>query len=70
MGRKANFAEKVKKGPGKKTKKQKDPVFINKEFGKFTWLPTLRFLFNPKTHFFQHPFRRKLRNCPINRNRG
>lgn len=33
MGRKANFEEKVKKGPGKKTKKQKDPVFINKQFG-------------------------------------
>lgn len=34
MGRKANFAEKQKKGPGRKTKKQKDPVFINKKFGK------------------------------------
>lgn len=27
MGRKGNFAEKVKKGPGKKAKKQPDPKF-------------------------------------------
>ncbi|XP_046391120.1 25S rRNA (cytosine-C(5))-methyltransferase nop2 [Ischnura elegans] len=27
MGRKAGFSEKVKKGPGRKSKKQKDPVF-------------------------------------------
>ncbi|XP_071445971.1 uncharacterized protein [Hetaerina americana] len=27
MGRKAGFTEKVKKGPGRKSKKQKDPVF-------------------------------------------
>lgn len=30
MGRKINFAEKAKKGPGKKSKKQKDPVFSKK----------------------------------------
>ncbi|XP_055532799.1 probable 28S rRNA (cytosine(4447)-C(5))-methyltransferase [Wyeomyia smithii] len=29
MGRKINFAEKIKKGPGKKSRKQKDPVFLN-----------------------------------------
>lgn len=27
MGRKGNFAEKVKKGPGKKAKKQPEPRF-------------------------------------------
>lgn len=27
MGRKGNFAEKVKKGPGKKSKKQPEPKF-------------------------------------------
>lgn len=30
MGRKANFDEKIKKGPGKKTKKQKAPTFTKK----------------------------------------
>jgi len=32
MGRRADFKLKEKKGPGKKTKKQKDPIFISKEF--------------------------------------
>ena len=31
MGRKGNFGEKVKKGPGKKTKKQKAPDFADFE---------------------------------------
>ena len=29
MGRKGNFAERVKKGPGRKTKKQGDPAIQN-----------------------------------------
>eukprot|EP00088_Acartia_fossae_P009860 TRINITY_DN14848_c0_g1_i2.p1 TRINITY_DN14848_c0_g1~~TRINITY_DN14848_c0_g1_i2.p1 ORF type:complete len:877 (-),score=360.84 TRINITY_DN14848_c0_g1_i2:60-2690(-) len=32
MGRRADFQVKEKKGPGKKAKKQKDPVFISQEF--------------------------------------
>jgi len=32
MGRTSDFRLKEKKGPGKKTKKQKDPIFISKEF--------------------------------------
>lgn len=37
MGRKAKFTEEtqVKKGPGKKAKKQKDPVFPKTLVGKF-----------------------------------
>ena len=27
MGRKANYDDKVKRGPGRKAKKQKDPAF-------------------------------------------
>ena len=27
MGRKVNYVEKPRKGPGRKTKKQKDPIF-------------------------------------------
>lgn len=34
MGRKVNFAEKPKKGPGKKTKKQPAPKFPKKLLGK------------------------------------
>lgn len=33
MGRKVNFAEKPKKGPGKKTKKQPAPKFSAKLIG-------------------------------------
>lgn len=33
MGRKVNFAEKPKKGPGKKTKKQPAPKFSKKLLG-------------------------------------
>lgn len=33
MGRKVNFAEKPKKGPGKKTKKQPPPKFSKKLLG-------------------------------------
>lgn len=34
MGRKGNFAEKVKKGPGKKAKKQPEPKFPKKLIAK------------------------------------
>lgn len=34
MGRKVNFAEQPKKGPGKKTKKQPAPKFSAKLLGK------------------------------------
>lgn len=32
MGRNVDFKTKEKKGPGKKTKKQKEPVFLSDEF--------------------------------------
>ena len=32
MGRKVDFKTKEKKGPGKKAKKQKEPVFLNEAF--------------------------------------
>ena len=34
MGRKGNFAEKQVRGPGRKTKKQGEPVFNKKLIGK------------------------------------
>ena len=32
MGRKVDFKTKEKKGPGRKTKKQKEPEFLSQEF--------------------------------------
>ena len=32
MGRKVDFKTKEKKGPGRKTKKQKEPEFLSEEF--------------------------------------
>ena len=32
MGRKVEFKDKEKKGPGKKTKKQSEPVFLKESF--------------------------------------
>lgn len=34
MGRKAEFSEKPKKGPGRKSRKQKPPTFPKQSFGK------------------------------------
>lgn len=34
MGRKAEYSEKVKKGPGRKARKQGPPSFPKKTFGK------------------------------------
>lgn len=48
MGRKAKFgndADKPKKGPGKKFKKQSDPSFDKQVLGKFTF---------PSMHEFSH----------------
>lgn len=36
MGRKAEFSEKPKKGPGRKAKKQKPPTFTKASFGKLS----------------------------------
>lgn len=48
MGRKANFDEKIKKGPGKKTKKQKAPTFTKKFKREY-----LRLFFSLKLEFFE-----------------
>lgn len=38
MGRKAEFSEKPKKGPGRKARKQGAPTFPKKSFGKNSFM--------------------------------
>lgn len=38
MGRKGNYADRPKKGPGRKMKKQGDPAFSKEQLGTFLYL--------------------------------